>query len=195
MPSFPTFVGDIQERDSSPANPPVAPSLKPNVNGFPAHKKRVPRMSAFKQQRAAKDQQAAAAPKAPAKMQDAPKPRSAFGLDRDEERRAIDEENRQTLAGMSDAEIEQERQELMSSLNPASAPDPKYEEGLLRCPRANKGSNVTTSTESDTRHTIFARRRHRIGSCSGCRRLNTLPTTSTTARPRPKRSLIPEKPT
>ena len=119
MPSFPTFVGDIQERDSSPANPPVAPSLKPNVNGFPAHKKRVPRMSAFKQQRAAKDQQAAAAPKAPAKMQDAPKPRSAFGLDRDEERRAIDEENRQTLAGMSDAEIEQERQELMSSLNPA----------------------------------------------------------------------------
>jgi len=39
MPSFPTFVGDIQERDSSPANPPVAPSLKPNVNGFPAHKK------------------------------------------------------------------------------------------------------------------------------------------------------------
>ncbi|KAI4930485.1 uncharacterized protein J4E92_004317 [Alternaria infectoria] len=119
MPSFPTFVGDIQERESSPANPPVAPSFKPNVNGFPAHKKRVPRVSAFKQQRAAKEQQATAPPKAPAVTQDAPKPRSAFGVDRDEERRAIDEENRQTLAAMSDAEIEQERQELMSSLNPA----------------------------------------------------------------------------
>ena len=124
---FPSFVADIQERDSSPANPPVAPSPKPNVNGFPAHKKRVPRVSAFKQQRAAKDQQAAAAtaaaPKAPTKTQDAPQskpqPRSAFGVDRDEERRAIDEENRRTLAAMSDAEIEQERQDLLSSLNPA----------------------------------------------------------------------------
>jgi hypothetical protein len=120
MPSFPSFVGDILERDSSLANPPIAPSLKPNVNGFPAHKKRVPRVSAFKQQRAAKEQagsrsQTAAAPQA----QDAPKSGSAFGMDRDEERRAIDEENRQTLAGMSDAEIEQERQELMSSLSPA----------------------------------------------------------------------------
>jgi hypothetical protein len=123
MPSFPSFVGDILERDSSPASPPVAPSLKPNVNGFPAHKKRVPRVSAFKQQRAAKEQQAAAGSKAPAataaNAQDPPKPRSAFGVDRDEERRAIDEENRQTLAGMSDAEIEQERHELMSSLSPA----------------------------------------------------------------------------
>ncbi|PZC96977.1 RPAP1-C multi-domain protein [Pyrenophora tritici-repentis] len=126
MPVFPSFVGDIQERDSSLANPPVAPSPKPNVNGFPAHKKRVPKVSAFKQQRAAKEQQAAAAaaapPKAPPKAQDAPqpqtKPRSAFGVDRDEERRAIDEENRRTLAAMSDAEIEQERQDLLSSLNP-----------------------------------------------------------------------------
>ncbi|CAE7176174.1 hypothetical protein CFE70_005462 [Pyrenophora teres f. teres 0-1] len=129
MPLFPSFVADIQERDSSLANPPVAPSPKPNVNGFPAHKKRVPRVSAFKQQRAAKEQQAAAAattaaaaPKAPTKTQDAPqpqtKPRSAFGVDRDEERRAIDEENRRTLAAMSDAEIEQERQDLLSSLNP-----------------------------------------------------------------------------
>ena len=121
MPVFPSFVADIQERDSSPANPPVAPSLKPNVNGFPAHKKRVPRVSAFKQQRAAKEQQAAAA--ATTKTQDAPqpqtKPRSAFGVDRDEERRAIDEENRRTIAAMSDAEIEQERQDLLSSLNPA----------------------------------------------------------------------------
>ncbi|KAB2102679.1 hypothetical protein AG0111_0g9389 [Alternaria gaisen] len=50
---------------------------------------------------------------------------------------------------------------------------------LLMPPEPTKGSNVTTSTEPDARHTIFARRRHRIGSYSGCHRLNTLPTTST----------------
>ncbi|KAF2827248.1 hypothetical protein CC86DRAFT_369429 [Ophiobolus disseminans] len=116
LPTFPTFVGDILERESSPANPPVAPSLKSNVNGFPAHKKRIPRISAFKQQRAAKEQQATATAK-PLK-QDAPKPRNA-GFDPNEERRAIDEENNQTLASMSAAEIEQERQELMQSLSPA----------------------------------------------------------------------------
>jgi hypothetical protein len=73
QPTFPAFVGDILERESSPANPPAAPTLKANVNGFPAHKKRTPRMSAFKQQRAAKEQQAAAASTA---SQDAPKARS-----------------------------------------------------------------------------------------------------------------------
>ncbi|KAF1946449.1 hypothetical protein EJ02DRAFT_233480 [Clathrospora elynae] len=116
MPAYPSFVGDILERGPSTAHPPVAPSLKPNGNGFPAHKKRVPRVSAFKQQRAAKEQQAAAAA---LKSQDAQKARSALGFDQDQERRTIDEENQQTLAGMSDAEIEQERQELMSSLSPA----------------------------------------------------------------------------
>ncbi|USP73276.1 uncharacterized protein yc1106_00550 [Curvularia clavata] len=120
-PSFPTFVNDIQERDPSSTNPPAAPSLKPNVNGFPAHKKRTPRVSAFKQQRAAKEQQTTAAPKPATKTQDkpTPKPRSVFAPDPDEERRAIDEENKRTIAAMSDAEIEQERQELMSSLDPA----------------------------------------------------------------------------
>ncbi|KAJ4365637.1 hypothetical protein N0V83_008257 [Neocucurbitaria cava] len=111
VPIFPTFVGDILERDSSTANPPVAPSLKANVNGFPAHKKRVPRVSAFKQQRAAKEQQAAAAQTAQAPLRPGPNP--------DEERKAIDEENRRTLAAMSEQEIEEERQELMSNLSPA----------------------------------------------------------------------------
>lgn len=112
LPTFPTFVGDILERDSSTANPPVAPSLKANVNGFPAHRKRVPRVSAFKQQRAAKEQEAAAAAQ---KAQHAPR----TGFDPNEERRAIDEENKRTLAAMSEEEIEQERQELMQGLSPA----------------------------------------------------------------------------
>jgi hypothetical protein len=116
QPSFPTFVGDILERESSIASPPTAPSLKTNVNGFPAHKKRTPRVSAFKQQRAAKERQAAATSQSTS--QDAPKPRVA-GLDPSNEKKAIDEENNKRLAAMSAAEIEEERQELMQSLSPA----------------------------------------------------------------------------
>ncbi|OAL54916.1 hypothetical protein IQ07DRAFT_676864 [Pyrenochaeta sp. DS3sAY3a] len=110
-PTFPTFVSDILERESSTA--PVAPSLSGNKAGFPAHKKRIPRVSAFKQQRAAKEQQAAAAQKA----QDAPKPRAGF--DPQEEKQAIDKENRDRLDAMSDAEIEEERRELLQGLSPA----------------------------------------------------------------------------
>lgn len=116
QPSFPTFVGDILERESAPANAPVAPSLKRNVNGFPAHKKRTPRVSAFKQQRAAKEQQAATAAKSTS--QDAPKTRNV-GFDLSNEKKSIDEENNKRLADMSAAEIEEERRELMSSLSPA----------------------------------------------------------------------------
>ncbi|OAK95154.1 hypothetical protein IQ06DRAFT_298013 [Phaeosphaeriaceae sp. SRC1lsM3a] len=115
QPTFPTFVGDILERESSTASAPAAPSLKTNINGFPAHKKRTPKVSAFKQQRAAKEQQAAAAAKA---SQDAPHPRNAKP-DANSERQAIDDENKDRLAAMSAAEIEQERQELMQSLSPA----------------------------------------------------------------------------
>ncbi|KAL6705300.1 hypothetical protein ACN47E_007110 [Coniothyrium glycines] len=126
-PVFPTFVGDILEREPSLASPPVAPSLKKNVNGFPAHKKRVPRVSAFKQQRAAKEQQAVPAlnvsdlPKsevAPTPQNNEPL-RTAQIPNVDAERRAIDEENQRTLAAMSDAEIEQERQELFENFSPA----------------------------------------------------------------------------
>jgi hypothetical protein len=117
QPTFPTFVGDILERDSSTANPPTAPSLKTNVNGFPAHKKRTPRVSAFKQQRAAKEQQAAA-PSTKTTSQDAPKARSAR-FDSNNEKQSIDDENTKRLAAMSAEEIEQERQELMQSLSPA----------------------------------------------------------------------------
>ncbi|KAL5114380.1 hypothetical protein ACEQ8H_007729 [Pleosporales sp. CAS-2024a] len=114
--AFPTFVGDILERESSIAAPPTAPALQSNVNGFPAHKKRTGRVSAFKQQRAAKEQQAATAAKST--PQDAPKSRAA-GLDPSNEKRSIDEENNKRLAAMSAAEIEQERQQLMQSLSPA----------------------------------------------------------------------------
>ncbi|KAF2849310.1 hypothetical protein T440DRAFT_469409 [Plenodomus tracheiphilus IPT5] len=141
--TFPTFVGEIQERASAQTTPPVAPSLKANTNGFPAHKKRIPRESAFKRQRAAKEQQAAAAP---ARAQDVSKPPRA-GFNVDAERRAIDEENRRTLSGMSEAEIEQERQDLLSSFSP------ELLQKLLRRSDLNDGSNERDLHPEDTLET------------------------------------------
>lgn len=101
------FVGDIRERPVAVANPPQAPTFKANVNGFPAHKKRMPRVSVFKQQRSTGEHAPQAAN---------PPGRS---MNPDDERRQIDEENRQRLAGMSAEEIEEERSELLSSLSPS----------------------------------------------------------------------------
>lgn len=117
IPSF-AFAGDIVERDPASAAPPVAPSFKTNTTGFPAHKKRTPRVSAFKQKRAAAEQQAAA-PKAQdaSSLHNAPPPRAKF--DPNDERRAIDEENQRRLDAMSEEEIEEERRELMANLDPA----------------------------------------------------------------------------
>jgi len=117
MPSFPSFVGDILERESSPPNPPTAPSLSANVNGFPAHKKRVPRASTFKQQRAAKEKRAAAESQASA--QNAPLHARSAESELEAEKQSIDEENQKRLESMSEHEIEEERQELLSSLSPA----------------------------------------------------------------------------
>jgi hypothetical protein len=116
LPVFPTFVGDILEHESSPANPPAAPSLKANIKGFPAHKKRTPKVSAFKLQRAAKEQQAATASQTI--PQDASNARKSR-FDPEKEKSSIDNENSQRLAAMSADEIEQEREELMQSLSPA----------------------------------------------------------------------------
>lgn len=118
LPAF-DFVGDILERDPSTAAPPVAPSFKPSTSGFPAHKKRTPRVSAFKQRRAANEQQPTPAPNArdASTLHSAPPPRARF--DPDDERRAIDEENQHRLDTMSEAEIEEERRELLANLDPA----------------------------------------------------------------------------
>lgn len=135
IPAF-DFAGDIVERNSASAAPPVAPSFKTNTSGFPAHKKRTPRVSAFKQRRAAGEQQAAAAPKAQdaSSLHNAPPPRARF--EPDEERRAIDEENQRRLDAMSDQEIEEERRELMANLSPAMI------QKLLMRSNMDEGSNA-----------------------------------------------------
>lgn len=129
---FPTFVGDILERDPASSLPPGAPSPKLTQNGFPAHRKRVPRVSRFKQQQTTTQVgQVADAATVP---QDAPKPWRA-GFDADAERKAIDAENKRMLAGMSEEEIEQQRQDLMTSLSPDLL------QKLLMRSNLNDGSN------------------------------------------------------
>ncbi|ORY11992.1 RPAP1-like protein [Clohesyomyces aquaticus] len=119
------FVGDILERAPSTANPPSAPTFKSNAAGFPAHKKRTDRISAFKQRQAVKKD----GPGPP--ITSYPRNDSAV----DEERRQIDEENRRRIAEMSPEEIEQEQKELLSALPPSLI------EKLLARSNIDDGSN------------------------------------------------------
>lgn len=97
VPAASPFIGDIIERSTAP---PTAPQLKPTPTGFPEYKKRT-RPSAFRQQRGAAvkpappDSSAAAQPPVQAIQ-----PRDDPLADA-EERRRIDEENKQRLASMS----------------------------------------------------------------------------------------------
>ncbi|KAL2853857.1 RPAP1-like protein [Aspergillus pseudoustus] len=99
--AIPGVIGEIQER--SPATSPAPPTLKSST-GFPAHRPRRAKPSAFKQRQA----QAKASPAAANTTSDV-----------NDEKTAIQEQNRQHLASMSDAQIEREREELMSSLDPS----------------------------------------------------------------------------
>jgi hypothetical protein len=120
FPSLP-FVNDVQERVTAP---PSAPTLKKTPTGFPEHKKRT-RVSAFKQQRS----QAGDPVSKPAGLSKPstgdPRPLRATSSGRndqsfeDDDRRRIDEENKQRLADMSTTEIDEERQELLAGLNPS----------------------------------------------------------------------------
>ena len=128
------FIGDIKERSTAP---PTAPKFKSATTGFPEHKKRT-RVSAFKQQRGsaakpADTPNAFSAPKAQPTMH---KPTQDPTQDA-EERRRIDEDNKQRLAEMSAEEIDEERQELLSQL------DPSLIERLLKRANLDEGRGDT----------------------------------------------------
>lgn len=121
-----TFVTDVLERQT---NPPSAPTLRPSANkGFPAHGKRNIQ-SRFKQQKAttgdnvvAPPSVQSAAPGHVAERSDVPTDSHVSGKAKsweEEEKERIDQENRQRLADMSPAEIEEERRELISHFSPA----------------------------------------------------------------------------
>ncbi|CAD0082511.1 unnamed protein product [Aureobasidium vineae] len=108
------FVADVQERKPTAAPaPPQPPAFKNSTGGFPAHRKR------NVQSRFKKSRQQDVEPIAPT-----PQPQGNDLEDDDDdfmttERRRIDEENRQRIAEMSPEEIEEERRELLSSLDPS----------------------------------------------------------------------------
>ena len=116
------FIGDIQERTTTT---PSAPKLKATPTGFPEHKKRT-RTSAFKQQRggsarptATDSHNAFALPTSQATPTNASTLTQKTPSFDEIERRRIDKENRQKLESMSTEEIEEEKRELLATLDPS----------------------------------------------------------------------------
>jgi RNA polymerase II-associated protein 1 len=140
------FSLDIKEKEVGAVKPPSFPQPKSTPTGFPEHKKRT-RLSAFKKQRQGADGSAPEpqdgpaistrpVPAAPAAPAQAPQP-ARPGPSSTTEKAAIDRENRDLLASMSPGQIEEERQELLSRL------DPSIVQMLLR--RANIDEPTTPS--------------------------------------------------
>ena len=129
LPASTAFVGDILERAPSATNPPLAPTFKSssNTTGFPVHKKRVSRVSTFKQQRATRDDSSL--------LNEIPKRNNVVQDIEDDEKRRIDQENKQRIAAMSEQEIEEERNELFASLPPS------FIQKLLGRANIDEGSN------------------------------------------------------
>ncbi|KAI9651673.1 MAG: hypothetical protein M1829_002568 [Trizodia sp. TS-e1964] len=114
----PAFVGDIKERPAT--KQPEAPSLAAATSastGFPPPKKRS-RFTASKESgRSAASNDGPTPQKPPSQLQaTAPEMTPVFEQD---ERALIHQENEQRLAAMTEAEIEQERRELLDVLSPS----------------------------------------------------------------------------
>lgn len=114
------FVLDITEKEVGAGKAPSFPAPKSATTGFPEHKKRT-RVSTFKKQRQGADSpvsepqyaSATANPPAPA-----PAKQASARVEPGQERIRIDQENRDLLASMSPDQIEEERQEILSRLDP-----------------------------------------------------------------------------
>ncbi|KAM0710474.1 hypothetical protein Q7P35_002837 [Cladosporium inversicolor] len=140
-----TFVGDVLERKSAAPTPPSAPTLK-SKTGFPEHKKR-PLQSRFKQRKqqaeptVLSDGTAVSAgaqqPRQNATQDDDSSPKNW----QDQEKIQIDKQNRDVLAGMSEAEIAEARAELMGSL------DADLIQKLLARSNIDSGSNEVDSLQ------------------------------------------------
>lgn len=117
------FSLDIREKDVGTVKPPSFPQPKSTTTGFPEHKKRT-RVSAFKKQRQGADTDASEPqnvsaittrepPAVPAQTSQPGRP----GLTA--EQAAIDRENNDLLASMTPEQVEEERQDLLSRLDPS----------------------------------------------------------------------------
>ncbi|OQO01559.1 hypothetical protein B0A48_12595 [Cryoendolithus antarcticus] len=136
------FVGDVLERKPSTPKPVAGPIVK-SRSGFPEHGRR-PAQSRFKRKQ---DSRASIGSNA-APNYDHAEPRSIRNAQDipplDLEKASIDRQNRDVLAGMSEAEIEEARQEIMGSMNPDVL------QSLLR--RANIDSGATALDSFDGPH-------------------------------------------
>ncbi|XHG09232.1 hypothetical protein AWENTII_012307 [Aspergillus wentii] len=106
LPSI-SLIGEIRERAPSAAVPP-APK-PPSGTGFPQHRRRV-NQSSFKQRRAQKQQEAEAST-ASASASTSATPTL------NDDKKSIDEQNRRQIESMSASQLQQERDELMSTMD------------------------------------------------------------------------------
>jgi len=134
------------ERKSSTPKPPSAPTPRTST-GFPEHKKR-PLQSRFKQRKQQQQQAGSATTvlsdgttvSSGVKQQTAPSAGDTTPKTwQDQEKTQIDQQNRDVLAGMSQAEIEEARAELLGSL------DPDVIRKLLQRSNIDSGSNEAES--------------------------------------------------
>lgn len=156
------FIKDIVEREPAAPKAPLLPTFKhqPTPTGFPVHKKRV---SKFKQSRQIPSTEAfdAFAKTSVPQTFDLPEPapptpapatrdgqvravasgRREGETQKEEEMRLIDVENTKRLANMSASEIEQERSELLSQLDPSLV--------AMLMKRANKSSSSSSATTQE----------------------------------------------
>ncbi|KAL8829913.1 MAG: hypothetical protein Q9191_001733 [Dirinaria sp. TL-2023a] len=128
--SFLGLVGDIKERTSSLEGAiPSPPKLKSTETGFPSHKKRAS-SSRFQQRRSGLSASNGGDVGPPGSSQASQTNLNSNGsttsppleqgnLLAGREHQRIDEENRERLAQMTPAEIEEEREELMKALKPS----------------------------------------------------------------------------
>ena len=151
IPSFPSaaFPKDIVEREESTLRTPASPRLKNSSTGFPEHKKRS-NISRFKsrQTNTRNDARKVAdvakqGPDSKTKQQEAETSSHSHETSEKEE---IDRENRERLSQMSDEEIQNARQELISGLSPSLI------ERLLNRASIDGGDNHTTDACNDTTH-------------------------------------------
>ncbi|CAJ2509372.1 Uu.00g143980.m01.CDS01 [Anthostomella pinea] len=122
---------DVREKEATEPKAPSFPQIKSSTSGFPEHKKRKNKVSAFKQKR----QQGVPLEEQKTKvfLSSSKEPLSASSSQHDmtqkapptsqsfesNEQRRIDRENAQRLASMAPEDIEEARKELFSDLDPA----------------------------------------------------------------------------
>ncbi|KAF3403812.1 RNA polymerase II-associated protein RBA50 [Penicillium rolfsii] len=139
VPSPFSLIGEIREREPTAATPPApAPLSSASSTGFPAHRRRT-KTPSFKERRA-EQKTTASVPSAslntPPTIQD--------------DKRAIEEENKRHLASMSEAQIQREREELMASM------DPGLLERFLRRARIDDDDKPSSDTPEATSTTTPA---------------------------------------